>query len=104
MKIGNITAWPVKMPLAEPYTIFYETIQATVNVFCRIETTAGIYGYGCAAPDLVVTGETAGSVLDSCSTVIAPMLKGSDPLRSGKIKAAFGKTTIGFGHGGYGAV
>lgn len=82
MKIGTITAWSAKMPLAEPYVISYETIQATVNVFCRIETTAGIYGYGCAAPDLAVTGETAESVLKSCSTIIGPMLKGSDPLRS----------------------
>jgi L-alanine-DL-glutamate epimerase-like enolase superfamily enzyme len=82
MKIGNITAWPVKMPLAEPYVISYETIVAAVNIFCRIETTAGIYGFGCAAPDLAVTGETAETVLETCSTIVAPMLKGSDPLRS----------------------
>jgi L-alanine-DL-glutamate epimerase-like enolase superfamily enzyme len=82
MKIGNITAWSVKMPLAEPYTISYETIEATINIFCRIETNDGIYGYGCAAPDLAVTGETPDGVREFCSTVIAPMLKGSDPLRS----------------------
>jgi L-alanine-DL-glutamate epimerase-like enolase superfamily enzyme len=82
MKIDNITAWPVKMPLAESYRISYETIEATVNIFCRIDTGDGIHGYGCAAPDLAVTGETVESVLGACNTVIATRLKGSDPLRS----------------------
>ncbi len=82
MKISDIIAWQLRMPLAEPYTISYETVDAAVNVFCRIETTAGIVGYGCAAPDLAVTGETAETVLKAWRTIIAPMLKGSDPLRS----------------------
>jgi L-alanine-DL-glutamate epimerase-like enolase superfamily enzyme len=81
MKITHLEAWPVTMPLAEPYTIAYETVATTTNVFIRVETSAGIIGYGCAAPDLEVTGETADSVLAACSRFILPALKGSDPLR-----------------------
>ena len=81
MKITHIEAWPVAMKLTEPYTIAYETISSTTNVFLRVETSAGIVGYGCAAPDLEVTGETPAGVMDACSNVILPAFKGSDPLR-----------------------
>ena len=81
MKITHIEAWPVAMKLTEPYTIAYETISSTTNVFLRVETSAGIVGYGCAAPDLEVTGETPTGVMDACSNVILPAFKGSDPLR-----------------------
>ncbi len=81
MKITNLETWPVTMKLADPYTIAYETVTTTTNVFIRVETSAGVIGYGCAAPDLEVTGETADSVLEACNRFILPALKGSDPLR-----------------------
>ena len=81
MKITHIEAWPVTMKLTEPYTIAYETISSTTNVFLRAETSAGIVGYGCAAPDLEVTGETPAGVMDACNNVIHPFFNGSDPLR-----------------------
>jgi L-alanine-DL-glutamate epimerase-like enolase superfamily enzyme len=76
-----VEAWPVEMRLSEPYTIAYETVDRTVNVFMRIEATNGLCGYGCAAPDLEVTGETAQTVLDDVESWIAPAVTGSDPLR-----------------------
>lgn len=75
------------MKLREPYTIAYETYAWADNVFLRIETDKGITGYGCAAPDLEVTGETADTVLDACETVIKPGIKGSDPLRAAYLLA-----------------
>lgn len=81
MKITHIEAWPVIMKLAEPYTIAYETIDTAPNVFVRMETSSALTGFGCAAPDLAVTGETMESVLAACRDVIAPAFRGSDPLR-----------------------
>jgi L-alanine-DL-glutamate epimerase-like enolase superfamily enzyme len=81
MKITRIEAWEVKMRLREPYTIAYETISAADNVFLRIDTNEAICGYGCAAPDLQITGETTETVLQACRDSIIPLLKGSDPLR-----------------------
>lgn len=81
MKIINTEAWIVRMKLREPYTIAYETITTADNVFLRIETGKGICGFGCAAPDLQITGETAESVMKANEEVINPILKGSDPLR-----------------------
>jgi L-alanine-DL-glutamate epimerase-like enolase superfamily enzyme len=81
MKIASLEIWPAKLPLTEPYTIAYETIAAVENVFLRIETSAGINGFGCAAPDEQVTGETPDSVMQVFGDVIESVLKGSDPLR-----------------------
>ena len=81
MKITAIDVWPVTMKLAEPYTIAYETVSVATNVFMRTHTSAGLVGYGCAAPDREVTGETPADVVDACHNVVIPAIKGSDPLR-----------------------
>ena len=81
MKITGIEIWPVEMRLAEPYTIAYERVEATTNIFLRLETNTGVVGYGCAAPDKQVTGETPETVLKICHHVIEPVLNRSDPLR-----------------------
>lgn len=82
MKISRIEAWPVAMRLKESYTIAYETIEKATNVFLRMETDKGIVGFGCAAPDLQITGETAETVLEAIDGIVFPLIKGSDPLRS----------------------
>ena len=82
MKITKIEGWAVTMRLDEPYTIAYETIEQTTNVFVRIETNGAIVGCGCAAPDREITGETAEGVLRAIDDVISPAFKGADPLRS----------------------
>lgn len=81
MRITKIEFIPVEMKLAIPYTIAYETIDKTTNVFLKIETNSSVIGFGCAAPDLEVTGETAQSVKDCFSAVLPSELVGSDPLR-----------------------
>ena len=81
MKITEIQAWQVSMRLSEPYSIAYEAIDSATNVFLRIETNSDTVGYGCAAPDEMVTGETPERVLQTITDVAGPAIKGSDPLR-----------------------
>ncbi|MEE4311012.1 MAG: dipeptide epimerase [candidate division KSB1 bacterium] len=81
MKIKNIECWSQTMRLKEPYTIAYETIDSTVNIFVRMETDTGIIGHGCAAPDEAVTGETGETVMGIMNDIIIPVLKDADPLR-----------------------
>ena len=81
MQVTRIEAIPVTMKLSEPYTIAYETVSSTTNIFIKIETSTGITGYGCAAPDLEVTGETPESVISDCKNFVEPKLRGVDPLR-----------------------
>ena len=85
MKIVRCEAWLVPLVLTEPYTIAYETVSTVTNVFLRIETDRGIAGYGCAAPDEQVTGETASATLAILAGAVADLVKGSDPFRSALI-------------------
>jgi L-alanine-DL-glutamate epimerase-like enolase superfamily enzyme len=79
MRITRIDATSVTLPLAVPYKIAYETVTRTTNILLRLETDRGLTGFGCAAPDLAVTGETSQDVLAGVSRIIEPALAGSDP-------------------------
>ncbi len=81
MKIRTIEAYPLSFSLREPYSIAYERVETAVNVFLRVGTDGGIVGYGCAAPDRAVTGETADTVLQDVCDTIDSALRGRDPLR-----------------------
>ncbi len=85
MKIIRLEAWPVTMHLAEPYQIAYETVSGCTNIFVRIETDRGLLGYGCAAPDAHITGETPESVLAVCKDAIEPQLARTHALRYARI-------------------
>lgn len=82
MRITAVDATAVPLVLEEPYTIAYETVERADNVFVRIETGRGVIGFGCAAPDIEVTGESAASVLSAVTDTVEPALRGSDPLRT----------------------
>lgn len=81
MRIVRVESWPVVMRLGEPYTIAYETVESTTNVFVRLVTDSSIVGVGCGAPDQIVTGESVDDVLTSLRTTAAPLLEGADPTR-----------------------
>ncbi len=81
MKITGVEAWLVRMRLSLPYTAAYDRVETTDNVFLRILTDRRYVGYGCAAPDEHDTGETAHTILETIRTIVAPALKGADPLR-----------------------
>jgi L-alanine-DL-glutamate epimerase-like enolase superfamily enzyme len=81
MKITNVKAHAVEMPLREPYTIAGQTFDSATNVFIEIYTNGGLVGHGIAAPEPSVTGETADSVLQALDLIIHPVLSHQDPLR-----------------------
>jgi len=81
MKITHLEMWPVTMRLADAYSIAYEHVDSTTNVFLRVITDKGLVGCGCAAPDAAVTGETAQTVLQTCREVVDPVFLGANPLR-----------------------
>ncbi|HKQ62984.1 MAG TPA: dipeptide epimerase [Candidatus Polarisedimenticolaceae bacterium] len=81
MRITGVEAWPVRLRLAEPYAIAYETIEHVENVFLKLVTDRGTVGWGCAAPDAAITGETPAGTLHALQEIVPPALIGSDPLR-----------------------
>ena len=50
-----------------------------MNLFIKINTNGPHCGWGCAAPDMEVTGESAESVMLAFNDVIEPYLRGQDP-------------------------
>jgi L-alanine-DL-glutamate epimerase-like enolase superfamily enzyme len=86
MRLVRAEAWRVSMPLAEPYEIAREAFDRADNVFLRLVPNRGSAGYGCAAPDLGVTGETADTVLAALEAV-EPLIRGADPLARNRLLA-----------------
>lgn len=84
MKILAAEAWRVDMPLAEPYAIAYETVDRAANIFVRLDAGTQV-GWGCAAPDEPVTGETPADTLAVLAGDVAAALRGADPLRPSRL-------------------
>ena len=66
--------------MEEPFTIAYETIDYTDNIFALLSTDKGITGMGCVAPVAEVTGETIDSVMEILRDIAEPIVRGKDPL------------------------
>ncbi|MCK9342543.1 MAG: dipeptide epimerase [Massilibacteroides sp.] len=79
MKIISIEYIRLDMPLAIPYTIAYETVMQATNIILKLTTDKGITGWGCAAPDKEVTGETPEMVISMIEHDVMPLLKNQSP-------------------------
>ncbi|MEO6130953.1 MAG: dipeptide epimerase, partial [Saprospiraceae bacterium] len=79
MKIIASNCWVQHFILKEGYSIAYENINECDNIFLTLETDEGYVGYGMAAPDALITGEDAASVLATYHSHIEACLKGEDP-------------------------
>lgn len=79
MRITAVSYERLDSKLSIPYTIAYETITQTTNFILALETDGKWVGYGCAAPDKVVTGEYPKDVERAINTIISPYLVGKDP-------------------------
>jgi len=85
MKITSIEHFKLEMPLAIPYTIAYETITKTTNIILKLNTDKGVSGWGCAAPDKEVTGETAEDVTKNIEAFAEGLLLNQSPFRIARI-------------------
>jgi L-alanine-DL-glutamate epimerase-like enolase superfamily enzyme len=85
-KIRRVEAWVETFELREPYLIAYEGIERVENVFLRVETDS-LIGFGCAAPDLKVTGESAATVVQAVAQAIEPLFVGADSLARARLLA-----------------
>lgn len=78
MRITRLSWQQFDLKLKEPYTIAYETISEAPQIVLRIDTDTGLTGWGCASPDLPVTGERPDDVVSALESVIGPGLEGRD--------------------------
>lgn len=78
MTIKRIDLFAKTFQLRNPYTIAYDSITAAPNLLVRIETDNGLIGWGNAAPDAFVTGETIAQAEVLLTTTIMPALFGRE--------------------------
>ena len=80
MKIVASECWVERFQLKESYSIAsQQDISHCDNVFLTLETEDGLTGWGMAAPDEIVTGEDATTVLQSYHGHIEACMKGENP-------------------------
>ena len=81
MRITALEFERLDLDLKEPYTIAYETVSKSPNIILKLVTDSGLTGYGCATPDLEVTGETPEDVIEQLNGPIEALLKGEQAFR-----------------------
>jgi L-alanine-DL-glutamate epimerase-like enolase superfamily enzyme len=81
MRITALEFERLDLDLKEPYTIAYETVSKSPNIILKLITDSGLTGYGCATPDLEVTGETPEDVTGQIEGPIEALLRGKEAFR-----------------------
>lgn len=66
--VDRVRAVPVDVPLDAPFEIALGEQTVAENVVVTVETDAGVIGYGEAAPNPTVTGETQDAVVSTVET------------------------------------
>lgn len=78
MQIKSMEPIAVSLPMKKPVIMAGEEVRRADNVLVRIETDAGLVGWGEAASAPVMTGETLESIVTAVH-YLAPALRGRDP-------------------------
>jgi L-alanine-DL-glutamate epimerase-like enolase superfamily enzyme len=75
LSVSTVRAYRLEIPLETSYDVAYARFDAVENLVVRIGTECGLTGWGCAAPDTYVTGETVEGNLGALREALAPALQ-----------------------------
>jgi len=78
MIISQVNLFPITFKLKNSFTIAYDSYDTALNLIVRLETKSGMVGWGNAAPDPHVTGETVEMAKEVLSAEIIPAVVGRD--------------------------
>lgn len=95
MKITSITLYGLRLPLIRPFIVAYETYEDMPTILIKMETDAGITGYGEATPDQHVTGETWEGAYSLLKHQLAPLVIGENPFQIERIHEKMAETVYG---------
>src|SRR4051794_7105942 len=79
MRITTVDLFKADIPLKDPFRIAVMEMRAAANVFVRINTDAGLVGWGESSPFWKLCGETQ-NIDIAAGMNLAVMMKGLDPL------------------------
>jgi L-alanine-DL-glutamate epimerase-like enolase superfamily enzyme len=74
LSVSTVRAYRLEIPLQTSYELAYGSFETVENLVVRVQTDAGLTGWGCAAPDSHVTGETIEGNLEALRGVLVPAL------------------------------
>ena len=94
MKVVSYTYTRVSIPLEVPFKIALRTVDHTDVVLLRLDTDEGLVGYGEAAPEPCVTGETVASI-EAALDLMAPQVVGLDPFAIERAHAVMDRAMTG---------
>jgi L-alanine-DL-glutamate epimerase-like enolase superfamily enzyme len=90
MKVRAVDIYSFDIPLRQPFKISIGTMYGANDVLVRVETDAGIVGWGEACPFPPITGETQETNL-AVARNLRGLLVGSDPLAVGAFLRSAGR-------------
>jgi L-alanine-DL-glutamate epimerase-like enolase superfamily enzyme len=85
LALSEFRMYRLEIPLENGYELAYGSFGAVENLVVRLDTESGLTGWGCAAPDGHVTGETIEGNLEALREVLAPALRGSGQSGAGEL-------------------
>jgi L-alanine-DL-glutamate epimerase-like enolase superfamily enzyme len=90
LSVSAVRAYRLEIPLQTGYDLAYARFDAAENAVVRVQTRSGLTGWGCAAPDPHVTGETVEGDLGALREVLIPELQGAGESSVGTLLAKVG--------------
>lgn len=94
MKVSSVDIFRFNIQLKHPTRVPIGVLDAARNVIVRINTDAGICGWGEASPFGPITGESQDSNLASAK-MLAALIKGRDPLARETLSDEMRRSTVG---------
>jgi L-alanine-DL-glutamate epimerase-like enolase superfamily enzyme len=84
MKITDISFQVMNFPFVKPFRVAFTELAGMETCIVKVETDAGVTGYGEAAPLAFVTGDNLDTIV-AVGNAMKPVLIGADPLAVGRI-------------------
>ena len=78
MRITGFQLGLLRVPLRTPFKTALRTVEAIEDTVLRLDTDAGLYGYGEAPPTVAITGDSTESIQAALRHDIGPTLLGRD--------------------------
>ncbi len=94
MRITSLQYQTLRVPLFEPFRIALREVNYTEVVVVQLATDEGVVGYGEAAPEPRVTGETLGTITAALEYLM-PAVVGLDPFAIEEVHRAMDRLVVG---------
>ena len=91
MKITNLKAYPLSVPMKKPIKMARQLVKEAETLLVKVETDEGISGFGETAAALSFSGETLVSMRYIIDQYLAPTLIGEDPFNVAKVNLVLDK-------------